>query len=646
MIFVLAALALSPSASNSPIQVDGSLCHPRRLLVKCDLGKARSIAAEAGAHQIQTFSEIGWAVIEAPVNRLQDTKRRLERNPWAERVEFDRVRRPAYTPNDPMWPDMWHMTAINVDQAWDLSFGHSSITVAVIDTGVDVAHEDLAANIWVNTDEIPGNNLDDDSNGYIDDVNGYDFAYDDPIPDDVFGHGSACAGLAAAVQDNNLGVTGVAPRAKIMALKAAIDSGYFYASADIAAFLYAANNGAKVLSMSFYGDGISAAEGDAINYCWDHGVLPVAAAGNDASSFPYYPGAYDRTLSVAAIGTNLNKAGFSNYGLWVDVAAPGTNLRTVSAGGGYTSGFGGTSGACPHVAGLAALLFGARLSATAPEVRAAIEDPATPVNQSPFGVYCNYGRINALASMNAILGTPAAQRPAEVRASSILGSQYQDVFYISEEFLTGRLMGRGFQGAPNLTISSGAGALPILAIERDWIEFEFPAPQFGNLTLKSGSQTIAQFLMPETYRACHPMIEGSTPGDGASVNGGFFQTLNPDAQILTCSRRNDGDIRLQASFKRLGQSSSHKLVIKRRYTGAGTERIKVYQWSAASYPYGPFIEVHTGPTPLISQQIEIPLSNSGQFIDFEGTVYVLIEAEGTPSGSRLELDMAHISSDF
>lgn len=644
MIPTIALLAAAATPALQPLELGGRLYHPRRILAKLDAGATPS---QIGAkfNVIRTFPEIGWIVVEAPKNQLQLTKTRLEATSGVAKAEFDRAAKPAYTPNDPMWPDMWHMTAIKADLAWDHSFGSNQITVAVIDTGVDVLHEDLAANIWVNTDEIAGNSIDDDNNGYVDDRNGYDFAYNDPDPNDAHGHGTSCSGLVAAVQDNNLGVTGVAPRAKVMALKAAIDSGYFYASNDIAAYLYAANNGAKVLSMSYFSDLVTAAEGDAINFCWNNNVLPVAAAGNDSTNFPYYPAAYDRTLAVAALNTNMNKAGFSNYGLWVDVAAPGTSLRTTTSGGGYTSGFGGTSGACPHVAGLAALVWGANLSLTNAQVRNIIEDTAAPVNQAPFGVYCNYGIVDAQKAVLAAQGTVFPPRAPEVRSVSALGSQFNDVGYDSDDLLIARIQGRGFKTPSNVEVRIFGQPQSILAVERDWIDFIFTPPLFGTLEVRADNVAISSITMPDTYRICYPFVEGATQGGGASVNGGFLQTLNPDNNILTCTRANNGDVFLQGNFRRVQASQQMKLVLKRRYTSAGTERISLYNWSSASYPYGTFTEIHSGAAPTTSQTIEIPIPQPANHIDFEGTIYMTVEGLGMTAGSRLELDMAHVSSD-
>ncbi len=646
MLASVLAVLVSATPVDQPIRMGDLLCHPRRLLARYESLKEAESSLPHRSRILQWIPELNIAVIETAAGALQKSRNWMLNNTGAEWVEFDRAARPAYIPNDPMWPDMWHMTAIKADKAWDHSFGGTNAVVAVIDTGVNLAHEDLAANAWVNTDEVPGNGIDDDSNGYIDDVNGYDFAYNDPNPDDVYGHGTACAGLVAAVQDNLLGVTGVAPLAKIMAIKASIDSGYFYDSATVPAYMYAANNGAKVLSMSFFSDRVSAAEGDAIRYCATHGVLPVAAAGNDSTSYPYYPAAYDATLSVAALNTNLTKAGFSNYGLWVDVAAPGVSLRTVTAGGGYTSGFGGTSGACPHVAGLAALLFGANPSATVEEVRDAIEDTATPVNQPPYGVFCNYGIINCEAAVIAIMGSPAPPRAPELRAVTGLGVQLLPNLNFDARGLFVNVLGRGFATASTASLTMGSTTLSISDRKRDWITAPY-RPRAGNpLELRLDGNLVASLQMPLTNRFVHPLVDASTPEGGATSLGGFAEALSTDALFVRVARRTDGMVLLHGTFRKVTRNVNLKLVLRRQFTGTtvGTETVQLYDWSSASYPYGSFVTLSSAPVPQSMTTSTISLTNPSRFIDPEGTVYLrILTSTNLPSGAELHVDMAHLS---
>ena len=300
----------------------------------------------------------------------------------------------ATTGADPLYNNQWGMIDIGVQNAWKLNAG-KPIVVAVIDTGVDYTHEDLAANMWRNEKEIPDNGIDDDKNGYIDDIVGWDMVSNDNKPYDLAstnvgdlfngknpGHGTHCAGNVGAVANNGKGVVGVAPNAKIMALRFIGYEGGGTTADAVRAIRYAVDNGAKVLSNSWGSEGEDPADAegnkalrDAIQYAMDHDVLFVAAAANsgkdnDTVKDPAYPASYphDNIISVAAIDSKDGLAGFSNYGkTTVDVGAPGVKIFSTTFGNKYADTlipimnvtWDGTSMACPHVAGAAALYWSA-----------------------------------------------------------------------------------------------------------------------------------------------------------------------------------------------------------------------------------------------------------------------------------------------
>jgi hypothetical protein len=559
--------------------------------------------------------------------------------PGISRVEYDRAARPAYTPNDPKWPDMWHARTIKADLAWDLSFGSNAITVAVIDTGLN-PHEDLNANMWVNPGEIAGNSVDDDGNGYVDDINGYDFAYGDPIPNDVNGHGTACAGLTAAVQDNALGVTGVAPRAKLMGLKAAIDSGYFYDSANIGCYMYAQEMGAKVLTCSFFSDRVSQAERDAIDYVWSQGVLPVVAAGNASSVVPFYPGAYENVIGVAATDQGDARAGFSNFGSWVDVACPGVSLRTTSAGGGYTDGFGGTSGATPQVAGLCALIWGQMPNLTNAQVRSIVEDTASQLTADPS----NYGLINAQKAIRVAMGLDTHLAKTSLVRYITPVQWGQQIGLGLKKGRPARVHGRGFQLPNVVTIRDGGVPLPILAQTRDYVDFRL-APGNGAITVHVNGVLKKTVNRPKLTASMWPLIEVSTQG-GAVTSGGFDQGLANDSNLITCTRRSDGYILLEGTFRRVTAfGNPMKLVLTRHYTGStvGTEKVYLYDWSSASYPYGSFRLINSTALPQTATQSTFTVNDPWKYIDPEGTVYIRIETSNDVSaGVLLRLDQAQL----
>lgn len=274
------------------------------------------------------------------------------------------------TPNDPQISSQWALSYIKPEKLWKNTKGEG-VVVAVIDTGVDYNHEDLAANIWSNSDEIAANGLDDDGNGFVDDTRGWDFIDEagincisgedcygeDNDPIDKQGHGTHVAGIIAATQNNEKGISGIAPKAQIMPIRAGYSVGssaYLKTSDIIESVTYAINNNADIINMSFAGADLSAL-GDILDLADKLGIVLVAAAGNSRSSNPTYPAAFPKVIAVGAIADNNTKAYFSNYGDWVDVVAPGSwILSTVPANKyEYKS---GTSMSSPVVAGIAALV--------------------------------------------------------------------------------------------------------------------------------------------------------------------------------------------------------------------------------------------------------------------------------------------------
>jgi subtilisin family serine protease len=228
---------------------------------------------------------------------------------------------------------------IHLPDAWDTARGDTSVTIAIIDTGVDTGHPDLASKIWHNRGEIPGNGIDDDGNGYVDDWQGWDFGVgdNDPNPEytsdpsglDVGFHGTFCAGIAAAATNNGDGIAGAGWNCRIMPLKVAHPDSGITSEAIAGAFAYAVDQHASVISMSFGGPGdpgVPEFFQALVDMAVFGGAVCVAAAGNDGSSVKTYPAACDRVLAVAATdGANL-RADFSNWGSWVDVAAPGASM--------------------------------------------------------------------------------------------------------------------------------------------------------------------------------------------------------------------------------------------------------------------------------------------------------------------------------
>ena len=301
---------------------------------------------------------------------------------------------------------------MDAPEAWDITTGSSDIVVAVIDTGVDYNHPDLNDNMWVNVAELNGvADYDDDENGYVDDIYGFDFINNEGDPYDDHGHGTHCSGTIAAEGNNGDGVVGVNWNAKIMALKFLGSDGSGDTLDAIDAINYAIDNGADIMSNSWGGGSFSQALKDTISVANDEGILFVTAAGNSRKNTdrrPHYPSSYDvpNIISVAATDHNDALAGFSNYGPnSVDLGAPGVDILST-----YPDGYAwgdGTSMAAPHVAGAAALIMAQNPEISVADLKAKILDSVDPVS-ALNGITVTGGRLNVYNALDNLNTPPIA----------------------------------------------------------------------------------------------------------------------------------------------------------------------------------------------------------------------------------------------
>lgn len=351
--------------------------------------------------------------------RLEETLRVLNTVGVAmgliEYAEPDYVLRAIATPNDTYYGLLWGMNNtgqtvngdpgaagadIDADLAWDATTGSSSVVVASIDTGIRKAHEDLAANIWTNPGEIANNRIDDDANGFVDDTWGWNFYRGNNKPDDNNGHGTHTSGTVGAIGNNAKGVAGVAWNVRLVSLKFLGPSGSGSTSGAIGAIDYCIGKNIKLSNNSWGGPGSSSLQA-AVNRAQTAGHLLVVAAGNSGVNIdtsPTYPAAYanDNIISVAATDNDDRLASFSNYGLTrVDLGAPGVNIASCwgSANNAYAWS-NGTSMACPHVTGAAALVWAVNPSWTYTQVRSKIFSSVRPV-AALSGKCATGGALNA-----------------------------------------------------------------------------------------------------------------------------------------------------------------------------------------------------------------------------------------------------------
>ncbi len=343
-----------------------------------------------------------------------------------------------FTPNDPSFGSQWGLTKIQAPLAWDITQGDTSVVIAIVDSGVETGHPDLAVNIWNNPGEtgLDGssndkrfNNIDDDGNGYVDDWRGWDFGgadYNNVVPDNNpnptgsnNAHGTHVAGIASAATNNNTGVAGVGFKCRLLPVKTSADNdtrapgGLGYIIAGYEGVAYAAFMGADVMNMSWGGSGGSQFEQDIVNYATQQGTLLVGAAGNGNSSASHYPSSYNNVISVAATNSADIRSSFSNYGIDIDVCAPGSSILSTVYPSSYAT-WDGTSMASPFVAGLAGLVKSAHPTYTGLQLGELMRmtcDNIDGINPSYAGLL-GRGRINASRALT--------ESPSAVRARNFL----------------------------------------------------------------------------------------------------------------------------------------------------------------------------------------------------------------------------------
>ncbi|MGC4068656.1 MAG: S8 family peptidase [Polyangiaceae bacterium] len=333
-------------------------------------------------------------------------------------------------PNDPLYPQQWSLPQVNAPQAWDVVTGSPDVVVAVIDSGVDFTHPDLSSAIWNNPADPP-DGVDNDGNGLVDDSHGWNFASNNNDLKDLEAHGTHIAGIIAATRNNATGIAGVASGVKIMAIQVhTLD--YLNASAVTRGIYYAADHGAKVINLSLGGPDNFWDSRNAIDYALSKGAIVVASAGNGSDTAYNYPAIYQNALAVAALEQTDRRAGFSNYGSWVDISAPGRDiLSTVPpnlANGEYYWSGSGTSQAAPIVSGVAALVFSQHPTWTPQQVRNQLLSTAQSIaTQNPDYVgQLGAGRVDANAAVGPVVSAPRAY-VASVQLNEAPGNGNQQV---------------------------------------------------------------------------------------------------------------------------------------------------------------------------------------------------------------------------
>lgn len=502
VMFLVLLLVETGNAEESAAQGPALRRMPGELLVKFRAGAGPARRSElhrrCRARMQKRWARLGLEQVCLEDDRGMEAALAIyQSDPSVEYAEPDYPLRLAAAPDDPRYGEMWGLentgqtggtgdADIDAAAAWDLATG-DTVLVAVIDSGVDYLHPDLAANMWTNPFEVPGNGLDDDGNGYLDDVRGWDFFDGDADPRDELFHGTHVAGIIAAVGDNGTGVVGVNWAARIMPLKVTDRQGTGSVSAAVEAILYAVEMKARVINNSWAVVDFSQALRDAVALADSAGVLFVAAAGNgypqladDNDLAPVYPASLDlpNVIAVAATNSRDSLAAISRYGATtVDLAAPGEGILSTMPDSAYALNS-GTSAATPHVSGVAALLWARSPDLDYLAVKQRLLE-GVEVLGSLQGKVATGGRLNArralaevavaipdtAARYGAVIRVPVriAQTTGEGLTSAQLGVAYAArLFSRVEVDSAGSLVESGWSATPQLL--PGRGGIDTLKV--------------------------------------------------------------------------------------------------------------------------------------------------------------------------------------
>jgi thermitase len=487
----------APSDNPSPVSDFSS----QQILVKfkpgTSLPEAAEIHRQLGGQVKETIPGIGVQVVTVPKGQAMAKAKAYSSNARVAYAEPDFVAEAVGSPDDPYFGLQWGLTKVEAAQAWELTTGSPNINIAILDTGVDSDHPDLANKI----------------------ISNVKFS-NSGTTGDVYGHGTHVAGIAAAMTNNGIGVAGLGYSSTIMNVKVLDDNGMGAYSWIASGIVWAADNGAEIINLSLGAPYASSVLEDALNYAWSKGVVVVAAAGNSGDTTPMYPAYYTNCIAAAATDANDAIAYFSNYGDWVDVAAPGVSIYSTLKNNsyGYMS---GTSMASPYVAGLAALVFttvsdvngDGRLN---DEVRSQIETTCDDIGVSGIG----HGRINAAQAVGSVPVPPGAitgQVTDAEHGSAISGAEVSD----------------GIRTA--LTDAAGMYAIDDVPPGSYQVVASKEGYQTSSLTVSVLSETTAvanfslsQIIVPGSITGSVTDAEDGSPIVGAAVSDGA-RTVTTDA---------------------------------------------------------------------------------------------------------------------
>ncbi|MGB7532450.1 MAG: S8 family peptidase [Halobacteriota archaeon] len=395
IISILIIVSIVAAASTTPVgTVSPSAIHNTKEVIIgfknntiSSLHFQQAITTKYDCNVLETNNALNCVLVQVTGEDTGQVINRLSEEDLVKYVEPNKLVHALYTPNDPHYSEQWGPQHIKANSAWDIEKGNKNVTIAVIDTGIDYEHEDLGDN-------------------YV--AGGYDWVNNDFDPMDDYGHGTHCAGIAAAILDNEKGIAGIA-QVNLMAEKVLNETGWGTEWGVALGIVQAADNNADIISLSLGGDDAQVME-DACLYAWNNGCLLVAASGNDGKRGVTYPAAYETVIAVGAIDQNGHRCGFSNWGPKLELVAPGVGILSTYLSNQYAW-MGGTSMAAPHVAGVAALVWSKYPLLSNHEVRDRLAQTADDLGAVGFDEYYGYGKVDALNATKLVVQAFDTKQP-------------------------------------------------------------------------------------------------------------------------------------------------------------------------------------------------------------------------------------------
>ena len=477
---------------------------PGRLIVQERTGADPDRVSHAfmmqGVMGMRRIPQIGHHVLQIPEARVDRAIDSLLDTGLFTFVERDGIAVAAGVPNDAYFASQWHLATIQAPAAWNSSVGSAAQPIAIVDSGIDATHPDLASRIMA----------------------GWNFLSGNTDTHDQMGHGSAVAGTVAAATNNLTGVAGVTWANPIMPLVVVDSTGYASYSNIASAITYAADHGARIINISIAGTSPSSALQSAVNYAWNKGSVVFAAAANSGSSTPEYPAACDNVVAVSATDQSDALASFSNYGSWIDLSAPGVNILSTTNGGGYGS-WSGTSFSSPIAAGVGALALAVQPSLSASALVSLLETNSDDLGAPGFDTSFGWGRVNAFKAVSAALAPPVHPPPSVVISAPTSGSAVSGTVTVSgaasdslgissvKLYCDGVLM----SSTTSASFAFGWNAGTVAGTHTLSVAAQDPAGNTGTASL-----TVIVTVPPPVNDSTPPTVQITSPAGGAVTGNG------------------------------------------------------------------------------------------------------------------------------